>query len=159
MGFELIWLKLRYNLNTLSCIALESTLRGNYSKMNNIIIRSLCKLEFELDKVPWRGVNTYDVPGLKDLMLDYARKKGWPYFPILSMWANGVWSQIKLQRKNWVIQPRENGAQGLDIPWMKLCIGVRQLPIEDPCVGIRHHPLEDLCVGVWQLQVEDMNCS
>ena len=56
-------------------------------------------------------------------------------------------------------------AQGLDNTWI-LCIGVRQLPMEDLCVGVgqlqpgvRKLPLEDLCVGDRQLQLEDMNES
>ena len=70
----------------------------------------------------------------------------------------------QLQRTKWVEKTinrmRTKARQPMDI----LCMGVRQLPMEDLCdgvkqlqLGFRHLPLEDLCVGIRQLQPKNMN--
>ena len=64
---------------------------------------------------------------------------------------------VKQPKKEWCTRARQ--------PMNELCMGVRQLPLENLCIGVRelqlgvrHLPLEDqVCVGITQLQLEDMN--
>ena len=57
----------------------------------------------------------------------------------------------KLQRKNWVRQPKREWCTRARQLMKELCTRVRQLPIKDLCIEldgsnlVRNLPLEDLC--------------
>lgn len=69
-----------------------------------------------------------------------------------------------MQRKKWVIQPKQEWCTRVRQLMKELYKRVRQLPIKGLCIGVRqlqlgvrHLPLVDLCVGGGQLRLEDMN--
>ena len=70
-----------------------------------------------------------------------------------------VFGVRQLQRINWARQPKREWCTRARRFMKELCMGVRELPIEDLFVRARHLPLEDLCVGVRSLQLEYMNRS
>jgi hypothetical protein len=91
--------------------------------------------------------------------LEKIKNKIMTYHALMYLTCEQMMTRVRLQKKKWARQP-------MDI----LCMGVRQIPMEDLCVGVgvgvgqlqlgvRNFPLEELCVGVRQLQLEDMNRS
>ena len=56
---------------------------------------------------------------------------------------------IQLQRKEWGKHFMTTTKMCIRARQL-LCMGVKELPIEDLCVGVRHLPLEDICVAVRQ---------
>ena len=59
----------------------------------------------------------YVITQIKWFNVGLRKEKYQPYFDVLSMWALGCLESKKLQRMNWLGNPRANDAQGLDNPW------------------------------------------
>ena len=69
-------------------------------------------------------------------MIDWARKKERKYFDVLSMWANDVGS-LTTPLKKWIGHPKKKWCIRIRQPLKELCMGVKQLLIEDLCVEVR----------------------
>jgi hypothetical protein len=70
----------------------------------------------------------------------------------------------QLQRKNWIKQPAREWCTRARQPLKQLCIGVRQLLIEDLCVGVRELRQEGMnrsktAPNGWMLFIESRQLS